>query len=300
MIKFGICSDLHHDLIPDGAKRLDGFINAMKSNNVDFVIHLGDFCFANTKNQEVINKWYTIKNSYQVLGNHDMDHNTKQQAVDFFKMKNAYYSFNNNGLHFIVLDPNNLKLCDGYEDYSFGNYFSHADKINYIDQKQLNWLESDLNSTNLPCVIFSHQNLAPDEYGINNNQQLAQVILKCGGNKKVVACFNGHDHVDGVKQINGIWYITINSMSFFYMSSDINIMRYSQAITEKYPILRQACPYEAELFTTVEINNEYIKIKPSISSFVGASPTESGHSGELHGFKSTPLIQAKKLKLNAK
>ena len=51
--------------------------------------------------------------------------------------------------------------------------------------------------------------------------------------KKVIACFAGHHHVDYTKNINGIYYTYINSMSYFWMGQDcVNV-----PVAEKYPQL---------------------------------------------------------------
>ncbi len=104
---FGICTDLHHDLIFDSHKHLGAFINAMNESNVDFIIQLGDFCFTQSHNRSILDLWNTFDSpSYHVIGNHDLEFSTSvDEVVDFYGMVAAYYSFDFNGESSYLLDP---------------------------------------------------------------------------------------------------------------------------------------------------------------------------------------------------
>lgn len=298
-VKFAICADVHYDLIPDAKERMSEFLKYAKEQNVEFIINLGDLCFPNKRNDAFYDLWKSFDGShYHVLGNHDLDHNTKEQAVAYFNMSHEYYSFDQGEFHFIVLDPNNLKLNDGFCDYGFGNYFAHPDKINWITDEQLKWLKTDLEKTNKKTILFSHQSLESSVFGIKNSKELHTIICQAkdeSGKKKVVACFNGHDHVDGVKFCDDIYYISINGMSFFYMSDKINITRYSETITQKFPILRESVPFSKGLFTVASLSENSLTLTGCDSEFVGPSPVESGHCGHAGGFVSTAKITPKVL-----
>ena len=49
-LTFGIVSDVHKDLMPDAGERLETFITKATERQVDFIIQLGDFCMADSKN----------------------------------------------------------------------------------------------------------------------------------------------------------------------------------------------------------------------------------------------------------
>lgn len=295
-VRFAVCSDIHYDLIPDAAERLESFIAFAQQNKPDFIIHLGDFCYANEKNSSFVHKWHSASQPrYHVLGNHDMDHNTKAQATAFLGMPAPYYSFDAGWLHCVVLDPNHLRMNWGLEDYSLGNYFLHADKINWLGNKQLEWLRADLAATSRKTVIFSHQSLADPTFGARDVEKLHSIFREAKG--KVIACFNGHDHTDGVRVTDGVYYVSINSASFFYMSSNICIPRYSQEITERYPILREAAPYKDPLYSLVSVTPEGISITGCESSFVGPDPVASGHCGHAGGHPASPCIRPRYLSI---
>ncbi|MED5453773.1 MAG: hypothetical protein VX961_04505, partial [Verrucomicrobiota bacterium] len=41
-VKLGLIADLHHDVMHDGLERLNSFISAMKAENPDALIQMGD------------------------------------------------------------------------------------------------------------------------------------------------------------------------------------------------------------------------------------------------------------------
>ena len=295
-IRFAVCSDLHYDLMPDVSERLKEFIAFSEQNKPDFIIHLGDFCFANEKNNSFVQQWHAASSpKYQVLGNHDMDHNTKAQAVAFLGMPAPYYSFDAGWLHCVVLDPNHLKMSWGIENYSFGNYYSHQDKINWLGDEQLEWLRADLASSSKKTIVFSHQSLSDPVFGARDAEKLHKIFHESTG--EVIACFNGHDHTDGVRVTDGIYYVSMNSASFFYMSSNICIPRYSQETTDCYPILREAVPYERPLYSLVSVTEENISMTGCESRFVGPDPVASGHCGHAGGHPASPRILSRCLPL---
>ena len=60
-IRFGMIADLHQDVIPDGEKRLEKFLEAAAERKVDFIIQMGDFCEVSSQNKNFIKKWKDCK-----------------------------------------------------------------------------------------------------------------------------------------------------------------------------------------------------------------------------------------------
>lgn len=303
-IRFALCSDLHHDLIPDGRRRLQEFLAFARQEQAEFILHMGDFCYAHGGNRPLMQEWESFSGpSYHVLGNHDMDHAAKRQAVEFFGMPAPFYSFDAGGLHCVVADPNHLAFETGLRDYEFGNYFAHPEKLNWLGARQLAWLQADLARTEKRTILFSHQSLADPVFGAKDAPRLHEIFrqenARCGW-QKVIACINGHDHTDGVRVQEGVYYVSMNSASFFYMSSDINVVRYSQSVTEQYPILREAAPYRDPLYTLVTLTDETLCFTGKTTEFVGPAPRECGHCGHAGGHPAAPLIRAKELRLAAR
>ena len=48
-VKFGIFADLHVDIMHDAQTRLEAFLSACSKEDVDFIIHLGDFCYPESR-----------------------------------------------------------------------------------------------------------------------------------------------------------------------------------------------------------------------------------------------------------
>ena len=84
-VRFGMISDIHPDMLPDGLERVQAFVAAMQQTKVDFIIQLGDFCWPAPSNRRYLDAWnaYSGK-AYHVLGNHDMDDGyTREQTVAY-------------------------------------------------------------------------------------------------------------------------------------------------------------------------------------------------------------------------
>ena len=158
-----------------------------------------------------------------MLGNHDMDKSVKAETMDYWGMESPYYSFDFGGYHFVVLDANFLYQEGKFVDYANANFYIDNAYRTWIHPEQIEWLKEDLEKTR-SCIpiIFSHQGLAHDLWGVKNRRR--QIQLTHGGSKpdrrdftKVIACFNGHNHVDDVRKINGIYYVEVNSLSYQWL-----------------------------------------------------------------------------------
>ena len=110
-IRFGLCADVHKDVIHDADARLKTFIDRMNREEVDFIVQLGDFCRPYDYNRGFLDIWNQFEGPrYHVLGNHDTDGGfTRKQTLEFWGSKDKYYSFDLDGYHFVVLDGNDKK-----------------------------------------------------------------------------------------------------------------------------------------------------------------------------------------------
>jgi predicted phosphodiesterase len=259
-IKFGIMADIHYELTPDVDERLDAFLKKVDTEKPDFVICLGDFIHnPNIPQNEAFAKRYktAICPAYHVMGNHDVDHLSKEESMSFLEMPAPYYSFDIGGYHCVVLDGNNIYSNGKFIDYEKGNYFKFgADDVGYISDEQCNWLATDLKATKLPVFIFSHQSLLHDLYGIPNRAYIQRILEKeneRAGFNKIVACFNGHNHRDYYRCINNIHYFSINSVSYSWHDQKLP-GRYSPELQKKYSRLDNITIYKDPLFCFVTIS----------------------------------------------
>jgi predicted phosphodiesterase len=229
LVRFGMISDVHYaDREPAGTRfyrqsleKVKEFTVQMNKEKVDFVIELGDF-----KDQDPVpNEPNTLKYlatiescfhqfdgpTYHVLGNHDMDGISKEQFLN--RVTNAgipasksYYSFNQNGLHFVVLDGNFTKEGKAYDH---GN-FSWEDA--FIPENEVNWIKDDLKLNQLPVIVFIHQMLDDSKsktLSVGNAADVRQILEQSG---KVLCVFQGHVHEERYNMINNIHYFSVNAV----------------------------------------------------------------------------------------
>ena len=82
-----------------------------------FAVYLFDVCgdFCRPKGSDgIMREWNRFQGpKYHVLGNHDMDVCNKQTIMALWGMPKRYYSFDEGGFHFVVLDRNLWKKDDG-------------------------------------------------------------------------------------------------------------------------------------------------------------------------------------------
>lgn len=226
-VRFGLATDSHYAQRPNTEKRyykdslskMNVFAEHMNKAQVDFVIHLGDF-----KDQDAVPvQNNTLKylrqlelsyqqfdgDTYHVIGNHDVDSITKTQFLENIAntgidSSRSYYSYDQSGYHFVVLDG---CFNENGESYAPGNF--QWDR-SYIPQQQLKWLRKDLEKNTLPTVVFCHQMLFGEgKHAVINASEVREVLEESGD---VIASFHGHVHKELHEEINGIQYFSFNGM----------------------------------------------------------------------------------------
>lgn len=285
VLSLGIIADLHHGLAPDAMQRLEIFMKTVDAQQPDLLLQLGDFNFGRADSKECMDLWKHFDGpSYHVLGNHDMDFFGKNHMMDAWEMPNPYYSFDQAGFHFIILDRNNLHTPDGYTPYDTANFYVPAPLRGHADPEQLEWLRADLSDTPLPTIVFSHQGLGMPNMSLESYEARAPIerilaeALDENGNSKVRACFCGHHHLDRYNLKDGIHYVWINSASYYWVGEDYGRMAF----------------YTDPLFAFVDLYaNGVIEIKGAQSDWESPTPTERTYPnpGSLTAFISDRTLQ---------
>lgn len=224
---FGIVTDSHYAdtdarnerFYRESAGKMTECIELMNQKKVDFLIELGDFKDQDDPavEERTISHLRAIEKvfqrfqgpKYHVIGNHDIDSISKEQFLENITNTNirvgsAYYSFDSRSIHFVVLDAN---YREDETAYDHGN-FTWTDT--HIPPLQLEWLRQDLAAASLPVIIFIHQPLDGAEDLYVDNAEEVRNILQFSG--KVLAVFQGHKHVGGYNNIEGIHYYTLKAM----------------------------------------------------------------------------------------
>lgn len=293
-LNFGIVSDVHKDLMPDANQRLETFISQAQERNVDFIIQMGDFCFGETKNKDFLKIWETYKGpKYHVLGNHDMDRNSKEEMLDFWDMPKTYYSYDFGNYHFIVLDANFLYQEGKYIDYKHANFYVDSSIRTFINDEQIEWFKADLEAAKLPTIVFSHQSLW---HGVKNRLTLQKIME--ANKEKVICSLNGHNHTDYHFKQNHIDYIGINSMSYQWVSGKYeSTERFPKEFYKEYGNLRHIAGYKDPLYAFATVKpSGVMEIEGVKSDWMFPSPYDLGMPRENEGESNSPQISDFKIR----
>lgn len=273
-LRFLVVADIHQDIIYDAKERVKKIKKTLETNPVDFVIQLGDFTEpSEDPNAEVITLYNGLhKNALHVLGNHDMDCGSKQEVMEYWKMPANYYFFDVKGYRMIVLDCNFFTSLSGNPvHYRNGNYYAHPESRGTLPQEQQEWLKKAVEEAPGKVMLFSHQSIINPKSMANGTeiQALLQEINKNTGNK-IVASFNGHEHIDVAETVENIHYIQINSSSYQWVGEDFkSSTRFSPELHEKYPVLENIVAYEEALFGIITVLPDEIQLKGVTGDFIG-------------------------------
>lgn len=295
-LTFGIVADVHHGMMPGTQGRLEEFIEKAIAKEVDFIIQLGDFCHKEERSKSFLRTWNTFKNpKYHVLGNHDMDLTSKADIMDFWEMPKSYYSFEEKGIRFIVLDANFLYQEGKFLDYNRGNFYVDNGLRTYINDEQIEWFTAELEASKLPTIVVSHQSLWHYQWGVKNRLSLQKQMEK--HHKKIICCLNGHNHIDFHHHQNGIDYLEINSMSYQWVGYKHNAKRFSQELLKDYKWLNHIAPYEDPLYAFASINPKgKLKVEGVKSQWMAPTPKEAGTPPQVYGNRYSPIISDYQLK----
>jgi predicted phosphodiesterase len=162
----------------------------------DFVIMLGDNIYGGSSPRDFEKKFEVPYKPlleggvkfYASLGNHD---NSSERFYKFFNMNGAnYYTFKKENVRFFVLDSN------------------------YMDPKQLAWLEKQLQEAGNSDwkICYFHHPLYSSGKTHGSSVELRSLIEPMFIKYGVDAVFSGHDHVyERVQPQKGIYYFTEGS-----------------------------------------------------------------------------------------
>ncbi|MDX2036164.1 MAG: metallophosphoesterase [Isosphaeraceae bacterium] len=271
MVRIGIVADAHKDVIPDANKRLQAFIDAAKARPLDFIIQMGDFCQPKPANRDFLAIWESYPGTRRhVLGNHDVDGGFAwEQTMAYYGMKRPYEAFTVGGCRFLILDGNEKETPrrPGYP--------------RHIGREQLAWLKTELESLDRPTFVFSHQSLE-NPGGVSNGAEVRALLEEANtrskGAGRVVACLSGHHHIDYRAEIQGITYLQINSLSYYWVGERYPRARYDEATEKAFPYARFTIPYRDPLFAfmTIDPVAGEMRIEGRESTYLAPDPKELG------------------------
>ncbi|MES2464084.1 MAG: metallophosphoesterase [Armatimonadota bacterium] len=221
ILKVGLLTDVHYaDAETRGTRHYRESLDKMReavarlnAEKVDIAIELGDLVDTPQPPDTAKETGFlrTIAGEFGklraprhfVLGNHCVSGLTKAQFLKTVGQKRSWYSFDQSGVHCVILDA--CFRRDGVPYAPGGFAWTDSD----IPPDQRAWLAADLKATPYPTLVFVHQRLdeAPGEgYRIASRAAVRAILEKSG---KVLAVFQGHSHKNELQTIGGIPYGTL-------------------------------------------------------------------------------------------
>lgn len=213
-----------------------------------FLVHTGDVTEIGTKEafmlyKQKLSTWGLP--AYTAIGNHDVrwSPSGKKLYQEFFGP--AYYSFNYNGIHFIVLDTTIVHQTHGH-----------------INEEQLEWLAKDIadipNTT--PIFVFSHHPVRWTGISIDNGYKVVRLLDKFYS--KIF--FHGHSHNVRVQSWNGAAFVQNGALfnNDYMVVKIINIDNVKKVIVEA-----KTLGDTASKRTVAEIPLETKEFKPNAMIF---------------------------------
>lgn len=291
-VRFGLISDIHPDMLPDGLDRVRAFVTAMQAARVDFILQLGDFCWPAPSNRRYLEAWNEYRGpAYHVLGNHDMDDGyTREQTVAFCGMPAMHYSFEAGPMRGIVLDGNEPGgKASGYR--------------RFVGPEQLAWLEHELNRGDRPALLFIHQPFDADHQDSLENAATVREVVERAEKARpgaVLAVFSGHLHMDYERVLNGIRYVEINSTAYWWLNNPAARREtYPSEVHQKYRYLTHVAAYRGPLWAvvTVDFDRGELVLEGRRTEWVGPDPWTRGETTERAHEGIHPWISDRRLKL---
>lgn len=229
-VRAAIVTDIHYGIdsrckLGTKAPRLmKKFIKAVNAIAPDFILDMGDRishrnCREDAEWMQKLKSQFNEASAplYCLTGNHDIKNLSREDNERIMGAPGVSYSRDINGYHFMFWNPN----------------VNNGDTGLKLDPEDIQWLTDDLAACNGPVILFCHVPLDNDAddnaraqiysekaTGIVTNRfyyddaQAVREILEQSG--KVILCMGGHRHMNRYREINGIHYITQQSLTNQY------------------------------------------------------------------------------------
>ena len=244
-VTFSLFSDFHYveGMYLSSMADMQAILDKAHQNNVDFIIHGGDFC-NNYKGSPELFQTYLENNynmpAYGIYGNHELESggnsmqvvtplltNRKDEVVWGTADKKigdgsiGYYYFDVNGIRMICTDTNyswNPTTQVWEHNYTAShNKPSGNEKGNALGPIQLAWLESVLNDAadkKMSCVVVSHQTMIA-EWAYCPDGPAVRALFKKVNERvpgTVLLAINGHLHTNHLALEDGVLYLDMNTV----------------------------------------------------------------------------------------
>lgn len=231
-VRVAVITDVHandtnspneHKVMVNWSERVSAFVDAAANWSADAVVSLGDYVNGAfvmgadlgdpARIAGIFDEAYAMLTTFDgpvhyVVGNHDVYNLSKDQILAVTGTESTYYSYDQGGVHFIILDAQ----YDKYEN-DYGHIAWMVQGL--IPTVEMDWLKADLAASDLPTVVFIHQPLDSDFELLAGGPPIANHLAvreTLAADNDVIAVFSGHDHESDYSEIDGIHYLTIAAM----------------------------------------------------------------------------------------
>ncbi|MDG2111737.1 MAG: metallophosphoesterase [Actinomycetota bacterium] len=207
---------------PEAVRLLGRFAEFVEVESPDLVVELGDRVTdtdpeADRASLEAVARVFdgVTTPRVHVMGNHDLENLSLAENEDYLGQSLTSHSMDVKGWHLVFWQA----------DVHMG--LDHEPRLTGDD---LAWLASDLAGTDLPAVVFSHVPLdgasmtgnyyfqANPQFGGYGNVDQAQRVISDAG--VVALCVAGHVHWNNISRIDGIPYVSLQSLTESYTTQD--------------------------------------------------------------------------------
>ncbi|MEE9368379.1 MAG: metallophosphoesterase [Pontiella sp.] len=211
-MKIGLLTDIHYDGSAKAMNRLYEAATSLNAGDVDAVVVMGDLVNStsemNAKRllREVSALCDAFKGAVHYMpGNHDLDYISKEQFYNAIGRAGnpSRFHFELGGYNFVCIDGN---FSVNGKAYDQGNFQWEE---SFVPEEELDWMRGCLAASLLPVVVISHQRIDHDsKFAVKNHADVREMISLSG---KVKAVFQGHNHKDDLRKVEGIPYYTLSA-----------------------------------------------------------------------------------------
>ncbi|NLG14794.1 MAG: hypothetical protein GX561_11425 [Lentisphaerae bacterium] len=304
-IKFCAFADIHYypGVFPrDSWDWLDQILDHAEQEQVDMIIHLGDFTHTPQKCIDYVNHYNDFKiPTYHTIGNHDDDGNSHEVTLECYRMESGHYYFDQNGFRFVIVDPNYYKLDGEYIHFSSSNYYKHNALRDWVPPEQLEWLADTINHSPFPCILFSHESFERENNGVQNQDDVKAIInaanAKCPG--KVRMCINGHYHRDFIRILDDVVYFELNSANYEWVNNKHEC--YPREVLDRWKLACNTVMYNDPIHAIITLTEDgSIQIQGMKSElFMGVTREMTGNPKfDSHSRPVTANVQSMNIKMN--
>ena len=231
-MKFLVFADFHYkkNMYASTVKHLRQILHRAKMEDVQFCVHLGDFCNDYKNSTEVVDTY--LNNEYclpvfGIYGNHELESSGNSmdfvtpllcnQNVIFGGEDAGYWFYDVEGFRLIGLDTNysynpELEVWEHNRTASWGASNGNLYESS-LSPEQLNWLDDvlrDAKDKGLKVLVFSHDSVSGEWHSTPDAKSARELFAKYKGT--VIMCLNGHLHTDGFCVKEDVAYFDVNSV----------------------------------------------------------------------------------------